>query len=111
MKKIKFDENWIPITEDNKFDDSGFDKRFPIDRIYLIEDEPNEKLTKQKKTRIRFVKHPDCKVNEIRVYRTDMMIYLPIFEKGVDNKIIESSEKVMTIEKAEKKYGIKLNTH
>ena len=109
MKKIKFNESWKPITEWGDVVEKEFDKRFPIDRTYLIEHDLNP--VKTKKTRIRFVKHPDCKVNEIRVYRTDMTIYLPSFKGDIKNKITGSSEKVMTIEKAEKKYGIKLNTH
>jgi hypothetical protein len=108
MKKIKFNENWKPVTEWGELNESEFDKRFPIDRIYQIEFEPNKILTKQRKSRIRFVKHPDCGVDEVKVFRTDMLLYLPGLENEHEFKITGSSEKIMKITKAEKKYSIKL---
>jgi len=101
MKKIKYNETWKSITEWGELNDSEFDKRFPIDRTYIILSEP------LKKTRIRFVKHPDCLVDEVKVVRCDMLLYLTELEKF---KITGSSEKIMKITKAEKKYGIKLQS-
>ena len=112
---------WKPVTENGEFNDSEFDKRFSIDRTYQI-DYPDF-LTKEEKTRIRFVKHPECKEDEIKIFRIDILISKPadrwlgggfigknmkILREYRDSKITNSSEKIMRIKDVEEKYGIKL---
>jgi hypothetical protein len=114
-RKKYSEEFWKPDTENSKFDEN-----FPIDRTYVIE--YPEQLTKQEKCRIRFVKHPDCGEDEIRIYRISIIVSLPVgrwigggySSKDEERKefraakVIESSEKIMKIKDAEDKYGIKL---
>ena len=117
------EEYWKPVTENNEISEKEFDQRFPIDRTYQI-DYPNF-MTKEEKTRIRFVKHPDCGQDEVKICRTDIRISKPISRwlgggmitsglypgKKLEYraaKLTNSSEKIMKIKDVEERYGIKL---
>lgn len=120
------EEYWKPVTEYGEISESEFDQRFPIDRTYQI-DYPNF-MTKEEKTRIRFVKHPDCGQDEVKICRTDIRISKPVSRwlgggmitmitsglypgKKLEYraaKITNTSEKIMKIKDVEERYGIKL---
>lgn len=125
LERLKFSEEfWKPITESGELGDGEFDTKFPIDRTFLI-DYPESYSGKQKE-RIRFVKHPDCQKDEIKIFTTSIFETLPKDRWIGGNTVISgicpgyrhekrakitntSTELIMKIKDVEEKYGINLS--
>ena len=64
---------WQPVNEMGEITLKDFDVRFPIDRTYTF-------IQGIWKYRIRFVKHPDCRENEIKVFTSRIFRWKFIYQ-------------------------------
>ena len=120
---MKYSSQWIPACECGSLPTTcctgGFDQRFPVDRSFNIKGVFT-------RSRIRFVKHPDCPPDKIRVYTHNIWELFP-FKKYIGQRLerfkddwihkillltqsfrMWDTEELLTKDEIEYKYGYKI---